>query len=257
MEHYLERIEMALGAMTSAGPRNLRAYLEQPGPDIVKASGSNVDAMIDLILSPDPNQPARLLFSNLLRTWDNVKEARWTRGTDRNTESRRKLIHELLHSGAQIESRIDAILPFFPLEEPLIISEQHEDWYDPRPGIRDYYWTTYAHYLRERRGWDEDAVLNLGNSTRAIVECLSDPESPAAYASRGLVMGYVQSGKTANFTGVVARAADSGYRLVIVLAGTWNILRNQTQRRFDKELLGKELLKNDEMYTPTASRRLG
>ena len=62
-------------------------------------------------------------------------------------------------------------------------------------------------------------------------------------------MGYVQSGKTANFTGVVARAADAGYRLIIILAGTWNILRNQTQRRFDKWLLGKELLKNDESYT--------
>lgn len=49
--------------------------------------------------------------------------------------------------------------------------------------------------------------------------------------------------------GVAARAADAGYRLIIVLAGTWNILRNQTQRRFDKELLGKELLRNDEAYT--------
>ena len=46
-----------------------------------------------------------------------------------------------------------------------------------------------------------------------------------------------------------ARAADAGYRLIIVLAGTWNILRNQTQRRFDKELLGKELLTNDESYS--------
>lgn len=203
--------------------------------------------MIDLILSADPNHAARLLFSNLLRTWDNVKDARWTRGVDRNTATRRKLIHELLQSGS-LEDRIDTLLPFFRLEEPLIIAERHQDWYDPRPGVRDYYWTTYKRYLLERRGWDEDAVLNLDNSTRAIVECLSNPEASAAYASRGLVMGYVQSGKTANFTGVVARAADAGYRLVIVLAGTWNILRNQTQRRFDKELLGKELLKNDETY---------
>jgi hypothetical protein len=45
-----------------------------------------------------------------------------------------------------------------------------------------------------------------------------------------------------------APSADAGYRLIIVLAGTWNILRNQTQRRFDKELLGKEILKNDESY---------
>jgi hypothetical protein len=247
MEQHLEHIQMALGAMAAAGPRNLRAYLEQPGPDVDKASSSDVDSMVNQILAADPNHPARLLFSNLLRTWDNVKDARWTRGVDRNTAGRRKLIHELLHSGS-LEDRIDMLLPFFRLEEPLIIAEQHQDWYDPQSGVRDYYWTTYKRYLLERRGWDDDAVLNLDNSTRAIVECLSNPEGTAAYGSRGLVMGYVQSGKTANFTGVVARAADAGYRLVIVLAGTWNILRNQTQRRFDKELLGKELLKNDETY---------
>src|ERR1700704_2142204 len=57
----------------------------------------------------------------------------------------------------------------------------------------------------------------------------------------GIFVGYVQSGKTANFTGVLARAADAGYRLFIVLAGTINILRDQTQRRLDKELVGAEM----------------
>lgn len=249
MDQFIERIEMALGAMAPSGPRNLRAYLGQPGPDVTRSAPADIEAMIDLLLCDDPNSTARLRFSHLLRSWDNVKEAKWTRGSDRNTVVRRKRIHELLESGPDLESRVDALLPFFHLEEPLIIAEEHRDWYQPRPGIRDYYWTTYGRYLRERRGWDDDAILNLDNTTRAIVECLADPESTAAYASRGLVMGYVQSGKTANFAGVVARAADAGYRLVIVLAGTWNILRNQTQRRFDKELLGKELLENDETYS--------
>src|SRR5258706_552587 len=119
--------------------------------------------------------------------------------------------------------------------------------YLAQPG-RNYYWRTYQKYLKVHRAWRDDSLLSLDNSTRAIVECMSNPESKEAYASRGLVMGYVQSGKTANFAGVVARAADAGYRLIIILAGTWNILRNQTQRRFDKDLLGKELLKNDEVY---------
>jgi len=62
------------------------------------------------------------------------------------------------------------------------------------------------------------------------------------YPVKGLVVGYVQSGKTAHFTGVIAKAIDSGYKLIIVLAGTLNILRRQTQRRLDKELVGKEQL---------------
>jgi hypothetical protein len=248
MEKLPERLEMALGAMAPVGPRNLRAYLEQPGPDFEKADPSKIDHIVDLLLSPNPNHPARLRFSNVLRSWDNVKEAKWTDNTGRNTADRRKRIHELLRSGPDLEKRIDALLPFYHLEEPLIIAAEHRDWYAPKPGVRDYYWSTYIRYLQQRRGWEEDSLLNLDNTTRAIVECLADPESTESYGSRGLVMGYVQSGKTANFTGVVARAADAGYRLIIVLAGTWNILRNQTQRRFDKDLLGKELLKNDESY---------
>lgn len=249
MEQLLERIEMALGAMAPGGPRHLRAYLEQPGPDVTKAAPADIDRMIDLLLSEDPNNPARLRFSHLLRSWDNAKEVKWARDAARNTAVRRERIHDLLRSGPDLESRIDLLLPFYHLEEPLIIAEAHRDWYEPKPGMRDYYWRTYRRYLQAQRGWEEDSLLNLDNNTQSIVECLADPESPDSYASRGLVMGYVQSGKTANFTGVVARAADAGYRLIIVLAGPWNILRNQTQRRFDKELLGKELLKNDEAYS--------
>lgn len=249
MKELLERIEMALGAMAPGGPRNLRAYLQQPGPDFEKATPKVVDQTVDELLSGDPNNAARLRFSNLLRSWDNAKDAKWAGDTARNTADRRRRIHELLKSGPDLERRIDALLPFYSLDEPLVIAEQHQDWYSPRTGMRDYYWSTYIRYLQGQRGWDEASLLNMDNSTRAIVECLANPESTETYASRGLVMGYVQSGKTANFTGVVARAADAGYRLLIVLAGTWNILRNQTQRRFDKDLLGKELLKNDETYT--------
>jgi hypothetical protein len=247
MEDPLQYIAAALGTMRATGPRALRAYLEQPAPDFERASPALIDAMIARLLSDNPNEQARLEFSELLRSWDNTKGAEWTGGIPRNTKERRQRIHELLKSGTDLAERIDKLLPFYPLEEPLIIAQKHLDWYVPRKG-RDYYWATYVRYLRQERGWGEDSVLSLDNTTRAIVECLADPEATAAYASRGLVMGYVQSGKTANFAGVVARAADAGYRLIIILAGTWNILRNQTQRRLDKELLGKELLRNDEFY---------
>ncbi|MCK6529689.1 Z1 domain-containing protein [Myxococcota bacterium] len=57
------------------------------------------------------------------------------------------------------------------------------------------------------------------------------------FQCRGLVVGYVQSGKTANYTAVAARAADVGYRLIIVLSGIHDSLRNQTQRRVERELV--------------------
>jgi hypothetical protein len=248
MDDLFQRIDMVLGLMLYSGPRNLRAYLEKPGPDVDQALPAAVAEMTNFLLSEDPNNQARLRFSSLLRSWDNAKDATWTESTQRNTAERRRLIHKKLASDPELEIRIDSVIPYFPLEEPVIISETHQEWYKPVPGVRDYYWSTYAGYLKDKRKWDDASVLNLDNATRSIVECLADPQSPEAYASRGLVMGYVQSGKTANFMGVAARAADAGYRLIIILAGTWNILRNQTQRRFDKELLGKELLANDESY---------
>src|SRR5258705_3937952 len=107
MEQLLERIEMALGAMAPGGPRDLRAYCEQPGPDVTKATPENIEDMIGLLLSGDPNHPARLRFSHLLRSWDNIKEAKWTGDIARNTSARRRRIHELLRSGPDLENRVD------------------------------------------------------------------------------------------------------------------------------------------------------
>jgi hypothetical protein len=247
MTDYVDRLQAALGAMTNR-PRALCDYLKKPGPGFDEASATEIGKMLSMLLSVDPNDPVRIRFSNLLHSWDNAKTEDWIASTTRNTAPRRARIHELLESDNKLAERIDALLPFYPLEEPLIIAENHDDWYEPALGVRDYYWRSYVKYLRERSAWNDVALLTLDNSTRSILECLSNPESKKVYSSRGLVMGYVQSGKTANFAGLVARSADAGYRLIIVLAGTWNILRNQTQRRFDKELLGKELLHNDDTY---------
>lgn len=251
MTVFADHIDVALGALQSGGPRDLRAYLAKPGPDLEEASAEAVEQMIEILLAVDPNTPVRLRFSHLLRSWDNSQAATWAEGTKRNTAERRHVIHKRLKSGATLEARINALIPHFTLDEPLIISEEHEEWYDPKPGVRDYYWATYCRYLQQQRGWEASSLLSLDNHTHAAVACLANPAARSAYATRGLVMGYVQSGKTANFMGVAARAADAGYRLIIVMAGTWNILRNQTQRRFDKELLGKELLANDDAYVST------
>ena len=89
MTDYLDRIESALGAMGSLGPKNLTAYLEKPGPDFETASGSEIGVMLDSLLADDPNAVARLRFSSLLRSWDNAKDAKWANGSSRNTEERR------------------------------------------------------------------------------------------------------------------------------------------------------------------------
>ena len=82
------------------------------------------------------------------------------------------------------------------------------------------------------------AIATISGSTLELVNLLPDPFGGKFENCSGLVIGNVQSGKTANFTGLVARAADSGYNLIIVLSGgNFNDLRCQTQKRLFKDLI--------------------
>src|SRR5690606_15645983 len=78
------------------------------------------------------------------------------------------------------------------------------------------------------------------DSTDRILGLLEDPERTDPWDRRGLVVGHVQSGKTGNFTGLICKAADAGYKIIIVLAGMHNNLRSQTQMRLDEGFLGYE-----------------
>ena len=97
-------------------------------------------------------------------------------------------------------------------------------------------------YLKklEEDGWAEDSIIELTQSTARIVESMEDPYRAGTWEWRGLVVGDVQSGKTASYAGVVNRAADAGYRIIIILAGMHNILRLQTQKRVDQDFLGRD-----------------
>ena len=67
---------------------------------------------------------------------------------------------------------------------------------------------------------------------------MGNPKVDYAFKTYGLLMGDVQSGKTATFTGICHKAVDAGYRFIIVLSGTKRSLRNQTQNRLDDDLVG-------------------
>lgn len=100
-----------------------------------------------------------------------------------------------------------------------------------------YYWPTLRNYLLGVKGRSRDIVLSLDDASDRILRELAPP-SKEEFDIRGLVLGYIQSGKTANFTALVAKAVDAGYRLVIVFSGVDNGLRRQTQIRLNRELTG-------------------
>ena len=100
------------------------------------------------------------------------------------------------------------------------------------------FWERYSRYLKGEQNMPTAAVARLDEITDDILARLEDPAREGAWDRRGLVAGQVQSGKTGNYTGLIAKAIDNGYKLVVVLAGVHNSLRSQTQARIDEGILG-------------------
>lgn len=121
------------------------------------------------------------------------------------------------------------------------------DWY-PGPSAEDIFWPSLSRYLLQDKGWDEKAVASIDTASTKVVSLLQPP-GLAEIDTRGLVVGYVQSGKTANFTAVIAKAADVNYKLFIVLSGITDNLRNQTQERLEIELVD---LNREQWFTLTS-----
>ena len=112
------------------------------------------------------------------------------------------------------------------------------EWVYKRDDLEWTYGTAYEKYLRGE-GWPPQLVQSLSDVGTRILGHLQDPTSEGSWNRRGLVIGHVQSGKTANYMGVIAKAADAGYKFIIVIAGIHNNLRKQTQERVDEGFVGR------------------
>ncbi|MFE0175669.1 Z1 domain-containing protein [Streptomyces sp. NPDC059002] len=127
------------------------------------------------------------------------------------------------------------LLSIKEMEEPRVaVNGNRETWYTG-PRENDRAWPAIQREL-EKSGWPSEAIKDLDAASTRVVSLLNHPKEPA-FSARGLVVGYVQSGKTTNFTSVMAKAADRGYKLFIVLAGIHNGLRRQTQARLAQQLV--------------------
>lgn len=242
-DHSYEILDAALNVMVK-GPTPLTRALEV-APSLAGISGSlSVDQLAEQLGRAAADDPVRNRLRTSLVAWDYDNVSEWTAGTARNTEERRQLIYQCLDLPERFSAYLDGTLPFARLDPVIVIAEKFRPWYSQeRRRGSGYYWNAYRRYLENVRGFDPANLETLDEATTAVVERITDPEQRAAYQSKGVVVGYVQSGKTANFTGVIAKALDAGYRLVIVLSGTMDLLRDQTQRRIDMELVGKEQIR--------------
>jgi hypothetical protein len=116
-------------------------------------------------------------------------------------------------------------------------ADHDADWIRKRD-IPWAYSDNYERYLRED-GLPGKVVETLMQVSLKVASHLQDPLKEGKWDRRGLVIGHVQSGKTANYLGLVARAADAGYRFIVIVAGIHNNLRMQTQERVDAGFVGR------------------
>lgn len=106
-------------------------------------------------------------------------------------------------------------------------------WYMGPDAIHLFWPALKAHLAQS--GWSDEDITELDISSNTVLASCQSPWETSS-DGRGLVIGHVQSGKTTHFTAVAAKAADAGFRLIIVLSGVTKSLRQQTQKRLDAQL---------------------
>lgn len=121
-----------------------------------------------------------------------------------------------------------------------LVGEDFTPWFDLRRERETdwFYWNRYREYL-SKGGFPGPVLAAMHEKTNAVIRVCGDPRSNDPFDRRGMVMGDVQAGKTGNYTALVGKAADVGYRVIIIIAGIHNNLRSQTQKRIDEGLIGR------------------
>ena len=154
-----------------------------------------------------------------------------------------KKVNELPNDGEWAQMQNDLEKSFnVRMEDGILIKERDDNdkntnwWTENSKSQSDlYYWNRYSNELL--------TILNkqvrnkIDESTDVIMNNIGNP-SDKDFEHRGMVVGHVQSGKTANYASLVCKAADAGYKFIVVIAGDKNNLRKQTQERLNDHFVG-------------------
>lgn len=134
--------------------------------------------------------------------------------------------------------------------EALTLQSDEDDW-EPwlnkaKADIEWPYWTRYRTHLLQHENYPKTVVDKVDEITDEILNNLQDPTVEGPWDRRGMVVGHVQSGKTTNYAGLICKAADAGYKVIIVLTGFHNNLRTQTQIRLEEAFVGYDITASEE-----------
>lgn len=122
----------------------------------------------------------------------------------------------------------------------VVIERKYEPWLKAKKDSIDFfYWNRYALYLEQDAMRTSGVIAAIDDVSDKIVDLAGDPNVIGTLHRRGLLLGDIQSGKTSNYIAVMNKAADVGYKVIILLTGTIESLRRQTQERVDEGFIGR------------------
>lgn len=152
-------------------------------------------------------------------------------GEDYDDEDTQRLIHDVEYY-AKIKHSPDCVI---------YDAGGIQNWYTELEDQNGEFWRLYRRYLEQTNSLDRNSINKLEQETLPkLMNCLTDPKEHHVgnKLRRGLVIGDVQSGKTSTYTGLICKAADAGYKVVILLTGVTETLRKQTQERMEEGIIG-------------------
>ncbi len=128
------------------------------------------------------------------------------------------------------------------LDKGVLIEERgREKWFlAKKADLEMKYWERYKKHLLYDKGFSTKVVNTMDDVLDTLTDLLGDPSRDIVYKRRGLIIGDVQSGKTANYLGLICKGVDSGYKVIVLMTGTIEKLRRQTQQRIDEGFVGSD-----------------
>ena len=125
-----------------------------------------------------------------------------------------------------------------------LLEKNHKPWYREAKAQneKNLYWNRYNDYLFLDKHYNKPVIDSIDIATDDIMDLLGNPllSNDIGFVRKGLILGDVQSGKTGTYIGLINKAADVKYKVIILLTGVIEKLRQQTQSRIDEGFIGSD-----------------
>ena len=152
--------------------------------------------------------------------------------TEQITELNKKVVKNKIMANRSIKLKLGNLIEG---------ERNYKKWFlNKKSELNMEYWERYKKYLLEDKHFSSNVVNTMDSILDNLTDLLGNPTIEQSFQRRGLIIGDVQSGKTSNYTGLLCKAADVGYEVIVLLTGTIEKLRKQTQLRLDEGFVGMD-----------------